>query len=144
LAQGFPVTGADSRTAVNNAMGGKTQMVGLIAGGAMLEMAAAGVSVYYARVKRHLERFFNDAFAQERRKQAKKYCFQTLKPAINAYLKYQRAKGLIAADSGLGDPESDDAAWREPVEPPRTGNRDLVPAASEDEAQREPGQRPDG
>jgi MFS superfamily sulfate permease-like transporter len=30
------VTGADSRTAVNNAMGGKTQVVGLVAGGAML------------------------------------------------------------------------------------------------------------
>ena len=36
LAQGFPVTGADSRTAVNDAMGGKTQLVGIIAGGAML------------------------------------------------------------------------------------------------------------
>ena len=36
LAQGFPVTGADSRTAVNNAMGGKTQLVGVVAGGAML------------------------------------------------------------------------------------------------------------
>jgi len=34
--QGFPVTGADSRTAVNYAMGGKTQMVGLVAAGAML------------------------------------------------------------------------------------------------------------
>jgi len=36
LAQGFPVTGADSRTAVNNAMGGKSQMVGVVAGGVML------------------------------------------------------------------------------------------------------------
>lgn len=36
LVQGFPVTGADSRTAVNNAMGGKTQLVGIVAGGAML------------------------------------------------------------------------------------------------------------
>jgi high affinity sulfate transporter 1 len=36
LAQGFPVTGADSRTAVNNAMGGKTQLVGIVAAGAML------------------------------------------------------------------------------------------------------------
>ncbi len=36
LAQGFPVTGADSRTAVNDAMGGKSQMVGLVAGGVML------------------------------------------------------------------------------------------------------------
>lgn len=36
LAQGFPVTGADSRTAVNNAMGGKSQLVGIVAGSAML------------------------------------------------------------------------------------------------------------
>jgi high affinity sulfate transporter 1 len=36
LAQGFPVTGADSRTAVNNAMGGKTQLVGVVAAVAML------------------------------------------------------------------------------------------------------------
>jgi len=36
LAQGFPVTGADSRTAVNNAMGGKSQVVGLVAAAAML------------------------------------------------------------------------------------------------------------
>jgi len=36
LAQGFPVTGADSRTAVNNAMNGKTQLVGIVAAGAML------------------------------------------------------------------------------------------------------------
>ncbi len=34
--QGFPVTGADSRTAVNYAMGGKTQVVGLVAAGTML------------------------------------------------------------------------------------------------------------
>ncbi len=36
FAQGFPVTGADSRTAVNNAMGGKTQLVGIIAAVTML------------------------------------------------------------------------------------------------------------
>ena len=36
IAQGFPVTGADSRTAVNNAMGGKTQLVGIVAAGTML------------------------------------------------------------------------------------------------------------
>jgi high affinity sulfate transporter 1 len=36
LAQGFPVTGADSRTAVNNAMGGKTQLVGIVAACSML------------------------------------------------------------------------------------------------------------
>ncbi len=36
LAQGFPVTGADSRTAVNEAMGGKSQLVGIVAAGAMI------------------------------------------------------------------------------------------------------------
>ena len=36
LAQGFAVTGAGSRTAVNDAVGGKSQMVGIVAGGAML------------------------------------------------------------------------------------------------------------
>jgi high affinity sulfate transporter 1 len=36
LAQGFPVTGADSRTAVNDAMGGKSQLVGIVAAAAML------------------------------------------------------------------------------------------------------------
>jgi len=36
FAQSFPVTGADSRTAVNNAMGGKTQLVGIVAAAVML------------------------------------------------------------------------------------------------------------
>ena len=36
LLQGFPVTGADSRTAVNDAMGGKTQLVGIVAAGTMM------------------------------------------------------------------------------------------------------------
>jgi high affinity sulfate transporter 1 len=36
LGQGFPVTGADSRTAVNDAMGGKSQLVGIVAGATML------------------------------------------------------------------------------------------------------------
>jgi high affinity sulfate transporter 1 len=36
LAQGFPVTGADSRTAVNNAAGGRTQLAGIVAAVAML------------------------------------------------------------------------------------------------------------
>jgi MFS superfamily sulfate permease-like transporter len=36
LAQGFPVTGSDSRTAVNEAMGGKSQLVGVLASGVML------------------------------------------------------------------------------------------------------------
>lgn len=36
LTQGFAVTGADSRTAVNDAVGGKTQLVGIVAGGVMI------------------------------------------------------------------------------------------------------------
>jgi len=36
LMQGFPVTGADSRTAVNSAMGGRTQLAGIVAAGAMI------------------------------------------------------------------------------------------------------------
>ncbi len=36
LAQGFAVTGADSRTAVNNAVGGKSQLVSVVAAAAML------------------------------------------------------------------------------------------------------------
>jgi high affinity sulfate transporter 1 len=36
LLQGFAVSGADSRTAVNDAMGGKTQMVGLVAAATMM------------------------------------------------------------------------------------------------------------
>lgn len=36
LVQGFPVTGADSRTAVNFAMGGRTRLVGVVAAIAML------------------------------------------------------------------------------------------------------------
>jgi MFS superfamily sulfate permease-like transporter len=35
LSQGFAVTGADSRTAVNDAMGGKSQVVGLVAAATM-------------------------------------------------------------------------------------------------------------
>lgn len=36
LVQGFPITGADSRTAVNNAVGGKSQLVGIVAAIIML------------------------------------------------------------------------------------------------------------
>jgi high affinity sulfate transporter 1 len=36
LAQGFPVTGTDSRTAVNNTVGGKSQLVSIVAAAAML------------------------------------------------------------------------------------------------------------
>jgi len=97
------------------------------------EFAAVGVSLYIARVKRHLERFFNEEFAKERRKAAKKRRFQTLKPAINAYLKYQRAKGQTLVDADATDPGSDEREWREQIEPPRVGKQDTVPALPEDD-----------
>jgi high affinity sulfate transporter 1 len=83
------------------------------------ELAAQGVSLYYARVKRHLERFFNSRFALERRAAAKRYRFQTLKPAIRAFLKFQQARGQIAPPPEAVEPELDPAQWREPVQTPR-------------------------
>ena len=64
------------------------------------ELQAEGISLYYAGVKRHLECYFNADFAQQQRKAAKSYRFQTLKPAIRAYLKQQKAQrqALLAAD----------------------------------------------
>ncbi|HWB48907.1 MAG TPA: SulP family inorganic anion transporter [Stellaceae bacterium] len=41
LVGGFPVTGADSRTAVNDAMGGRTQLVGLVAAAALVLVLTA-------------------------------------------------------------------------------------------------------
>jgi MFS superfamily sulfate permease-like transporter len=41
LLGGFPVTGADSRTAVNDAVGGRTQLVGLIAAAALILVLSA-------------------------------------------------------------------------------------------------------
>lgn len=49
LSEGFAVTGADSRTAVNDAMGGKTQLVGLIAAATM-----AGVLYFLTAPLRYL------------------------------------------------------------------------------------------
>jgi high affinity sulfate transporter 1 len=105
------------------------------------ELAAAGVSLYIARVKRNLERFFNKDFAKERRKAAKKRRFQTLKPAINAYLKYQRMKGVELADANMADPALDERAWQEQIETPRMAKQDVVPASPED--QDRPGRTPD-
>jgi high affinity sulfate transporter 1 len=86
------------------------------------ELEVEGVSLYFARVKRHLERFFNPKFAKDRRKLAKKYRFQTLKPAIRAYLKYQKAKGMDIPDLDVPDQELDARKWRDPVRPPGTGS----------------------
>ncbi len=82
------------------------------------ELAAEGVSLCYARVKRDLERFFDPRFAKERRETAKHYRFQTLKPAIRAYLKHRKAKGLDVGTEESGDLEEYDEAWREPVHAP--------------------------
>ena len=76
------------------------------------ELANKGISLYYARVKQQLERFFNSSFAKERRKAAKNYRFQTLKPA---YLKYQKAKGQKEIDLDKADPDIDSSKWKEQV-----------------------------
>lgn len=107
------------------------------------ELGAAGVSIFIARVKRHLERFFNEEFAKERRKAAKKYRFQTLKPAIKAYLKHQQAKGSTPIDADPSDSASDDGQWREPVEPPRMEEPDRVPAPQGDEETTEASRTPE-
>jgi high affinity sulfate transporter 1 len=45
LVSGFPVTGADSRTAVNDAVGGRTQLVGLVAAAALILVLTAFTGV---------------------------------------------------------------------------------------------------
>jgi hypothetical protein len=83
-----------------------------------------------------LERFFNEDFAKKRRNEAKKRSFQTLKPAISAYLKRQKAKGLILTDTDPGDPSSSAQEWREAVQPPRTETSDAVPLPQEEKSDR--------
>lgn len=97
------------------------------------ELETQGVSVHYARVKRHLERFFNEEFARQRRKLAKRYRFQTLKTAINAFLKHQTANGLILANADTEDPASAGREWRETVQPLRKETPDPVPLPREKE-----------
>ncbi len=63
------------------------------------ELEAEGISLYYARIKRHLERYFNASFAQKLRKTEKAYRFQTLKPAVRAYLKHQKARAKMVPDA---------------------------------------------
>ncbi len=95
------------------------------------ELAKDGVSLYFSRVKRHLESFFTADFAKERRKAAKKYRFQTLKPAINAYLKHQKAKGLVLDETYTDDQTSVSLYWREAVQPPRQDESGTVPLPPE-------------
>ena len=84
------------------------------------ELADEGIQVYYARVKRNLERFFNPKYTKGRLKLAKKYRFQTLNPAIKAYLKYQKAKGADVPDLDTIDPD---------IAIPVLAETDLSPAA---------------
>jgi MFS superfamily sulfate permease-like transporter len=65
------------------------------------ELEAEGISFYHARIKRHLERHFNAGFAQQQRDDSKGSRFQTLKPAVRAYLKHQRAQGKLAPDTDV-------------------------------------------
>jgi len=71
------------------------------------ELEAEGISLYYARVKRHLERYFNADFAQQQRQANKSYRFQTLKPAVRAYLKHQKAQGETLPDADILEEFSD-------------------------------------
>jgi MFS superfamily sulfate permease-like transporter len=107
------------------------------------ELAAIGVSVYIARAKRQLERFFNKAYAKKRRKAVKKHRFQTLKSAINAYLKHLQAKGQALVDADASDPRSDEQEWREQIELPRMEKEATLPASPEDEGQVQPERTPD-
>jgi MFS superfamily sulfate permease-like transporter len=98
------------------------------------ELAADGVSLYVARVKRHLERFFNTNYAKERRASGKKRRFQTLKPAIRAYVKHLESRGLILSDAELVDFElGESKAWREQVQPPRKKMQNPIPEPGDDE-----------
>jgi hypothetical protein len=86
-----------------------------------------GVSLYSARVKRHLEKFFNAEFAKKRRTAFKQYRFQTLKPAVNAFIKHQKAKGLVLDEAYTDEQTSVSPVWREAVQPPRQQEAESVP-----------------
>jgi hypothetical protein len=66
---------------------------------------------------------FQRNFAKKRRKKGKKYRFQTIKPAIRAYLKHRKVKGLTSGETDVANPEALDREWREPVLPPCPGHR---------------------
>jgi len=68
------------------------------------ELAEQGISLFYARVKRTLEDYFNQGWALERRKLAKGYRFQTLKPAVNAYLKHAKQRNEPKRDKPARKP----------------------------------------
>ena len=91
------------------------------------ELAKEGVSLYFARAKRHLETFFDAEFAKERRKEFKQYRFQTLTPAVNAFIKHQKAKGLVLDEAYTDEQTSVSPVWREAVQPPRQQETGTVP-----------------
>ena len=95
------------------------------------ELAQEGVSLYFARVKRHLETFFNADYAKERRKAAKKYRFQTLKQAVNAFIKHQKAKGLVLDEVYTDEQTTVSPQWREAVQPPSHAESATVPLPSD-------------
>jgi MFS superfamily sulfate permease-like transporter len=95
------------------------------------ELAQEGVSLYFARVKRHLESFFNADYAKERRKAAKKYRFQTLKPAVNAFIKQQQDKGRVLDDTYTDEQTSVSPQWRETAQLPRREESGTVPLPPE-------------
>jgi high affinity sulfate transporter 1 len=95
------------------------------------ELEQQGVSLYFARGKRHLAKYFNAEFARERRKAATGMTFETLKPAVNAFIEHQKAKGLILDETYTDEQTSVSPHWREAVRPPREEKPDTVPLPPE-------------
>ena len=83
------------------------------------ELEQDGVSLYFARGERHLQKFFNAEFAKERRKEFKQYRFQTLKPAVSAFVTRQKANGLLLDEAYTDEQTSVAPDWREAVQAPR-------------------------
>ncbi|ASJ72841.1 sulfate permease [Granulosicoccus antarcticus] len=97
------------------------------------ELAEMGVSVYVARLRRHLGHFFNDDFVENRRERGKNHLFQTLKPAIKAFLKHQQAAGKKPDDIDVTDTALAEHRWQEPVELPRTRKQEIILVPKPDE-----------
>ncbi len=87
------------------------------------ELEVTGVRLNVARMRQNLGGFFNRCFVKERGKAGKWWRFQTLNPAIRAYLKHQKKKGVAVPDPDKIDPESVSHVWQEPVKKPRKAKK---------------------
>lgn len=86
------------------------------------ELKVRDISIYFARVKKELERFFNRDYTDGHQKAMKKRRFQTLKPAIRAFLKHQKAEGLIETQLPQGEQEMDSSVWKQSIKKPKSSN----------------------